>query len=212
MAFHEVRFPTAIAFGSSGGPERRTEIVELASGHEERNTPWSQSRRRFNAGFGVRSRDDLHETIAFFEARKGRLHGFRFKDHSDFKSCAPQQQATTTDQILGQGDGVTDTFQISKTYLSGGETYVRTILKPVVTSVHVAVEGNEKTQGSEFTVDAATGQITFAFLSIPAEGETVTAGFEFDVPVRFDTDYLDIRISDFVAGDIPSIPIVEVRL
>jgi uncharacterized protein (TIGR02217 family) len=89
MAFYEVRFPTAIAFGSSGGPERKTEIVALASGFEERNAVWANSRRRYDAGYGVKSLDDVHTVIAFFEARMGRLHGFRFKDFSDFKSCAP---------------------------------------------------------------------------------------------------------------------------
>jgi len=212
MAFHEVRFPTAISFGSSGGPERRTEIVELASGHEERNTPWAHARRRFNAGYGVKTRDDLHAVIAFFEARNGRLHGFRFKDHSDFKSCPPQQPLSAADQVIGVGDGTTDVFQLTKTYVSGDATYTRTILKPVEGSVRVAVDGAEKTEGTDFSVDPETGRVTFAFLSIPPLGAAITAGFTFDVPVRFDTDYLDIRLSDFVAGDIPSIPLVEIRL
>ena len=211
MAFHEIRFPTDISFGSSGGPERRTEIVELASGHEERNTPWAHSRRRFNAGYGIHTRDDLHRVIAFFEARLGRLHGFRFKDHSDFKSCLPQQTVTATDQTLGVGDGVTDTFHMVRRYDSGLQTYSRQITKPVEGSVRIAVDGLEQSPGSDFTVDVSTGEVTFGFLSIPAAGATVTAGFEFDVPVRFDTDYLDIRLSDFSAGDIPAIPIVEIR-
>lgn len=212
MAFHEVRFPTDISFGSSGGPERRTEIVELASGHEERNTPWAHSRRRFNAGYGIQTRDDLHRVIAFFEARRGRLHGFRYKDHSDFKSCAPQQQAVATDQQIATGDGATETFQLLRTYQSGDQTYTRTILKPVEGTVRVAVDGVEKTPVSDFAVDTQAGTVTFSFLSIPPADAVITAGFEFDVPVRFDTDFLDVRLSDFAAGDIPAIPILEIRL
>lgn len=212
MAFHEVRFPTDISFGSTGGPERRTEIVELASGHEERNTPWAHSRRRFNAGYGIKTRDDLHRVIAFFEARRGRLHGFRFKDHSDFKSCLPGQTVEATDQQIGVGDGTNDTFQLIRSYESGAETYTRTISKPVASSVRVAVDGEEQAYTSDFTVDAQTGQVTFSFLSIPPASAVVTAGYEFDVPVRFDVDFLDVRLSEFAAGDIPAIPIVEIRL
>lgn len=212
MAFHEIRFPTAISFGSTGGPERRTEIVELASGHEERNTPWAHARRRYDAGYGIRTRDDLHEVIAFFEARRGRLHGFRFKDHTDYKSCPPLQPVSPLDQPIGTGDGATDTFQLVKSYSSGAENYTRTIAKPVAGSVRIAVNGVEKTPDTEFSADPATGLVAFTFSAIPAPGAAVTAGFEFDVPVRFDTDRLDIRLSDFLAGDIPSIPLVEVRL
>ena len=89
VAFHEVRFPTAIAFGASGGPERRTDIVTLGSGFEERNSRWADSRRRYNAGYGVRTLDDLHVVLAFFEERRGRLYGFRWLDRIDWKSCAP---------------------------------------------------------------------------------------------------------------------------
>ncbi len=212
MAFHEIRFPTAIAFGASGGPERRTEIVELASGHEERNSPWAHSRRRFNAGYGVKTRDDLHTAIAFFEARRGRLHGFRFKDHTDYKSCAPQQQVAAGDQPMGIGDGVTDTFQLTKTYVSGSESYARIVLKPVAGSVRIAVDEVEQDPETNFSVDTTSGLVTFAYLAVPASDAVITAGFEFDVPVRFDTDYLDIHISNFLAGDIPAIPIVEIRL
>lgn len=211
MAFHEVRFPTGIALGASGGPERRTEIVELASGHEERNSPWADSRRRFDAGYGVRTRDDLHAVIAFFEARHGRLHGFRFRDHADFRSCAPLQTPAPLDQVLGTGDGATDIFQLVKTYQSGPAGWTRTITKPVAGTVRVAVAGVEKTEGTDFTVDVTTGLVTFVFGQIPPAGAEVTAGFEFDVPVRFDTDHLNIRLSDFIAGEIPSIPLVELR-
>jgi uncharacterized protein (TIGR02217 family) len=209
MAFDEIRFPVAISRGSSGGPERRTEIVTTASGHEERNTRWADSKRRYNAGFGVKSLNDIHEVVAFFEERRGRLHAFRWKDHADFKSCAPQDAIAATDQAIGVGDGATATFQLVKRYGTGLRDHVRVISKPVAGSVVIAVNGTTTTN---FTLDAATGLITFPGGSIPGTGAEVTAGFAFDVPVRFDTDQLSINLTNFAGGDIPEIPVVEVRL
>ena len=202
--FHDIRFPTAIALGATGGPERRTRIVTLTSGYEERNTPWAHSRRRFDAGYGVKTLDDLHEVIAFFEARRGRLHGFRWKDAADYKSCGPSETPAATDQSLGTGDGETTTFQLAKTYTSGGHSYTRGITKPVAGSTLVAIDKTPTTA----TVDPATGKVTFA--APPAIGVVVTAGFEFDTPVRFDTDRLDINLTGFEAGEIPSIPVIEI--
>ncbi|HEX7775903.1 MAG TPA: DUF2460 domain-containing protein [Parvibaculum sp.] len=212
MNFHEVRFPTAISFGSTGGPERRTEIVTLGSGAEERNSPWADSRRRYNAGYGLRSLDDLHETIAFFEARRGRLYGFRWKDRADWKSCPPGSALSPADQSIGTGDGATANFQLVKTYVSGGASYMRTIAKPVAGTLRVAVGGVEKMAGTDFSLDAATGLVTFTPGTIPGAGAAVTAGFEFDVPARFDTDFLEINLGAFEAGSIPAIPVVEVRV
>lgn len=209
MEFDEIRFPVEISRGSSGGPERRTEIVTTASGHEQRNTRWADSRRRYNAGFGVKSLDDIHAVMAFFEERRGRLHAFRWKDHVDFKSCAPAGSIAATDQALGMGDGVTATFQLVKRYGTGLRDHVRVISKPVAGSVVVAVDGATTL---DFTLDAATGIVTFLPGSIPGMGAEVTAGFAFDVPVRFDTDQLSINLTNFAAGDIPDIPVVEVRL
>lgn len=209
MTFHEIRFPTDIAFGATGGPERRTEIVTLGSGAEERNAPWAHSRRRYNAGLGLRSLDDVHALIAFFEARHGRLFGFRWKDRADFKSCAPGAEISPTDQAIGTGDGTARTFQLVKSYASGGFSYVRTIGKPVAGTVRVAVGGVEKT-GADFAVDTTTGAVSF--VAAPASGADVTAGFAFDVPVRFDTDFLEINLAAFEAGSVPSVPVIEVRI
>ncbi|MEJ0043122.1 MAG: DUF2460 domain-containing protein [Rhizomicrobium sp.] len=204
MTFHETRFPTALAFHSTGGPERKTEIVTLGSGFEERNAVWANSRRRYDAGYGVKTLDDLHAVIAFFEARLGRLYGFRFKDWADFKSCAPGTTATPLDQAATALDA--HNFQLVKTYTSGPSSWARSIAKPVAGSVRVAVGGTE--QGSGFAVDTTTGVVTFA----AAPGDAVTAGFEFDVPVRFDSDTLSINLASFTAGEIPSIPLVEIRV
>jgi uncharacterized protein (TIGR02217 family) len=211
-AFHEVRFPLAIGFGSSGGPERRTDIVLLASGHEERNQRWADSRRRYNAGSGVRSLADLDELLAFFEERRGRLYGFRWRDRGDWKSSAPGDDSSATDQAIGVGDGATASFQLLKRYGSAFAPYSRTIAKPVGGTIKVAVGGVETTEGVDFSADAASGVVTFLPGHIPASGASVTAGFEFDVPVRFDTDRLDINLAAFEAGEAPSIPIVEIRL
>ena len=209
MAFHEIRFPANLSFGSVGGPERRTEIVTLQNGHEERNTPWAHSRRRYDAGVGLRSLDDVETLIAFFESRRGQLHGFRWKDWSDYKSCPASKAPGPLDQIIGIGDGVATVYQLQKTYRSGEETYVRPIVKAVLGSVRVAVAEDPKVEGLEFTVDPATGLVTFAVA--PALGTRVTAGFEFDVPVRFDTDGIQTSVASFQAGDVPTVPIVEVR-
>mgnify|MGYP001548577442 CR=1 FL=1 len=206
MNFHEVRFPTAIAFHSTGGPERRTEIVALGSGFEERNAVWANSRRRYDVGSGVKTLDDLSGVIAFFEVRLGRLYGFRFRDFADFKSCAPGASVSPLDQALGTGDGVATVFQLIKTYTSGPANWVRRIAKPVDGTVRIAVDGVEQTSG--VSVDPTTGLVTFD--TPPATDAAITAGYEFDTPVRFDTDALSINLASFAAGEIPSIPIVEV--
>jgi len=209
QAFHDVRFPLAVAFGSSGGPERRTEVVALASGHEERNARWAFSRRRFNAGTGIRSVADIHTLIAFFEERRGQLHGFRWRDRSDWKSGPPDATPTPGDQTIGTGDGVTTEFQLIKTYGGAFAPFLRDITKPVAGTVRVAVDGVEQSEASQFIVDTATGMVSFLVGSIPAAGTLITAGYEFDVPVRFDSDRLTINLAAFDAGDVPSIPIVE---
>ena len=208
MSFHEIQFPTAIAFHSSGGPERKTEIVTLGSGYEERNAVWAGSRRRYDVGYGVKTLDDLAAVIAFFEARMGRLTGFRFKDFTDCKSCAPSALVAPTDQPLGLGDGTTAVFQLAKLYPSGPASWTRAIKKPVVGTVRVAVNGAEVVSG--WSVDSTSGLVSFA--APPAAGATLSAGFEFDTPVRFDSDTLSINLANFAAGDIASIPLVEVLL
>jgi uncharacterized protein (TIGR02217 family) len=212
MAFHELRFPTGISLGATGGPERRTEIVVLGSGAEERNSRWADSKRSYNAGYGVKRVADLHAVIAFFEERRGRLHGFRFKDWSDWKSCGPAEGVSALDQEIGTGDGETDAFQLTKTYGSAFAPWVRAIKKPVSGTARIAVDGVEKTAATHFTVNHATGLVTFTPGNIPPLGAAVTAGFEFDVPVRFDTDRLEVNLSLIEAGSIPNIPIVEIRL
>ena len=210
--FHETRFPTAISRAAHGGPERRTDVVVLGSGAEERNARWANSRRAYNAGYGVKSLNDLDAVIAFFEERRGRLHGFRWRDPMDYKSCPPEGTPTALDQPIGTGDGTTAVFQLTKTYGSAFNPWARPISKPVAGTVLIAVAGLVQTPTTAYIVDHATGLVTFQPGHIPAAAQTVTAGFEFDVPVRFDTDRLEINIQGFRHGAIPSIPIVEIRL
>lgn len=207
MAFHEIRFPDSISRGAKGGPERRTRIVELASGDEERNASWANSRRRYDVSYGVRRADDLAAVVAFFEARNGRLHAFRFKDWSDYKSCLPSAAPAPTDQIIGTGNGSITTFALTKTYASGAQSWARAIIKPVAGTVTVSLNGVP--QGAGWSVNTTTGIITFAVA--PTTGAVIRAGFEFDVPVRFDTDELPVTLDIERTGSIPSIPLIEVR-
>ncbi|HEX5998058.1 MAG TPA: DUF2460 domain-containing protein [Hyphomicrobiaceae bacterium] len=210
--FHETRFPTAISRASHGGPERRTDVVVLGSGAEERNARWADSRRSYNAGYGVKSLDDLHSVIAFFEERRGRLIGFRWRDPMDCKSCPPETTPTAFDQAIGLGDGTTAAFQLAKIYGTAFHPWTRTISKPVADTVLIAVDGILQPPTTAFTVDPTTGLVVFQPGHVPAAGQPITAGFEYDVPVRFDTDRLQINLQGFHHGAIPSVPIVEIRL
>jgi uncharacterized protein (TIGR02217 family) len=210
MNFHEVRFPASLSFGSVGGPERRTDIVTLANGFEERNTPWAHSRRRYDAGLGVRSLDDIETMISFFEARQGQMFGFRWKDWSDYKSGSATADVDHGDQVIARGDGERTEFQLVKTYSSGGVSYVRPITKPVLGTVRLGLDQDAMREGVDYEVDLARGVVTF--VAPPPEQVEITAGFEFDVPVRFDTDKIQTSVASFQAGDVPNVPVVEVRV
>jgi len=200
--FDEVTLPARLAFGSSGGVERRTDVVVLASGYERRSTPWATGRRRYLVGAGLRSLDDMAALTAFFEARQGRLRGFRFRDFADYKSCLPSGAVSALDQEIGTGDGVRDRFKLGKDY--GGQW--REVVKPVAGTVVVAVDGVPvEPQG----VDTVTGEVSLPV--VPAQGAVVTAGFWFDVPVRFDADRLDVTLDSFEAGRMAAVPLIEVR-
>lgn len=210
MNFHEVRFPASLSFGAIGGPERRTEVVTLSNGFEERNTPWAHSRRSYDAGMGLRSLDDVEALVAFFEARQGQLYGFRWKDWSDFKSGLSSKDVRGGDQLLGMGDEERATFQLIKRYASGDTFYDRPIKKPVAGTVHVSISGDPQIDGQDYEVDLQTGVVTFAHP--PDLQAEVTAGFEFDVPVRFATDSIRTSVANFQAGEVPDVPVIEVRV
>ena len=198
MAFHKIRFPLDVSLGARGGPERATDIVTLSSGREERNQRWAQSRRRYNAGYGIKSRADMQAVLAFFEERRGRFHAFLWRDGLDHSSNGQQP--------LGTGDGSRTEFQLTKTYGAAFDPFVRPITKPLAGSVEISVDGIPT---HAFDVSELTGIVTFD--AAPPAGAVLTAAFEFDVPVRFDVDRLDIELAGFDAADAPAIPLIEVR-
>lgn len=203
--FHDVAFPLPLAFGARGGPQRRTDIVRLASGYEHRNSPHAYSTRQYNAGAGVKSLTDIHTLISFFEARQGQRFAFRFRDPMDHLSCNPGSTISASDQTIGVGDGVRTEFSLFKTYEDVAGLYVRPITKPVSGTVLVAIDGNMASP----LIDFMTGQVIF--VTAPATGASITAGYQFDVPVRFDTDRLNISLEAFGAGQVLDIPLLEVN-
>ncbi len=207
--FHNIRFPIAIALGASGGPVRQTKVTTLNSGKEQRLSRWAHSRRQFNAGTGVKTIDDIATVIAFFEERRGRLYSFLWKDLLDYKSSAFSIVPNAMDQVIGEGDGLNVEFQLVKHYGALEDSYLRAITKPIENSVLLAIDG-QIVDPSYFSVDYLTGKILFSDAHIPAEGSIITAGFEFDIMARFDTDALFVDQVSFKAGAIPDIPILEV--
>ncbi|MFN3558118.1 MAG: TIGR02217 family protein [Brevundimonas sp.] len=207
MAFHDVSLPARLAFGSTGGVERRTEVVTLGSGYERRSTPWADGRRRYLIGANLRSLDDMATLTAFFEARRGRLFGFRFRDFADFKSCAPGAAVGPGDQVLGAGDGARTVFALGKIYGEGADAWKRIIRKPVEGTVRLAIDGIETTA---FSVDSATGEVTLE--TAPGPGARISAGFEFDTPVRFDSDRIEVTLESFEAGRMAAVPLIEIRI
>lgn len=207
MSFTETLLPLRVGFGSTGGPNFSTEVVVIDSGFERRNQNWSQARRVFDARTGVRSAADAATLLAFFHARAGRAQGFRLRDWTDYSSATDNISAPSfADQALGTGDGATVAFQLVKKYGSGGVAHSRPIKKPVENSVLIGVSGTPLPSG--WSLDPTTGVVTFA--TAPAAGQTLTAGFLFDVPVRFDTDYLALSSENYATYQ-ADVPLVEIR-
>ncbi len=207
MSFDETLLPLRVGFGSGGGPAFSTEIITVEGGYERRTQNWSQARRRFDAATALRSPADIATLLAFFHARAGRARGFRLRDWSDYSSASDGMSTPAfTNQTIGTGNAVLTTFQLIKTYSSGGVNHVRDIRKPVSGSVIIGVNGVQQMSG--WSVNTVTGIVTFT--AAPASGATITAGYQFDVPVRFDTDRLDLSTDDFTALH-GQVPIIEVR-
>ena len=201
MAFHEVVFPMQLALGATGGPTWRTDVVTLASGQEVRNAPWSRGRRQWTVGSAITTLAELHDLITFFEARSGRLHGFRFRDPVDHLSCPPGEEVSFDNQSLGVGDGTTRVFQLQKSQ-SGA---ARIITKPIAGSVQIGINGTRLDAG--WSVDATTGRVTFEVP--PSVTDTISAGFAFDCAVRFGEDQIQTVIEAFGAGRIATLTLIE---
>ena len=201
--FDDVGFPIAIGAEASVTPGFSTNVVTSASGHEYRNANWSQARLRFDAGPGVRGENELGELIAFFRARRGPAAAFRFRDPFDHSSNGMTGAPEAADQPIGEGNGVRTSFALVKHYGAGEQ---RRITRPVAGSVRVSINGAEQIGG--WSLDSL-GMVRFDVA--PAAGAVVAAGYVFDVPVRFADDRLEINRATFLAGEAPSVPLIEVR-
>lgn len=207
MAFLETpRFPDCISYGSAGGPEYSTSIIVLGSGQEKRNQNWALPRHYFDVAYGVKRQSDMEDLIDFFNAVKGPANGFRFKNFLDMSSGHTDEATSFTDQTIGTGDGSTTTFQLVKNYTQGAITQTNNITKPVSGTVTIGLNGVQQMAG--FTVDTTTGIVTFS--GAPGGGVTITAGYEYDLPVRFESDRLTVSITSYLAGE-ASVRVVEIR-
>lgn len=193
MSFVEVQFPSDISYGATGGPMFLTDVVATVSGHEQRNSKWSQARARYNVASGVKTETQWQTLIAFFRARRGKAVGFRFKDWGDFKAV--------NQPLLSLGG---TQYQLVKQYVSGAVVSERIITKPVAGTVKLY--RNSLLQASGWSIDTTTGIITTSLTG------TLTVDFDFDVPVRFDTDELALSLDSFNAGSWNNIPLIEVRV
>ena len=221
MSFIETpRFPEDISYGSSGGPTFNTTIRVVDSGYEFSNINWDNARRKYNIGTGVRTEENLYELIQFFHIVRGRGYYFRYKDWMDYKSCAINETIAIDDQEFGLNqttgaslvDGLETSFQLLKKYTLAGTTIVNyyAIRKPVISTLLIEVDGVPKTIGIDFTItDADNGIVTFG--SAPGAGLELKWGGDFDIPVRFDTDELNITM-EFYEHLSSSVPLIEVKI
>lgn len=200
-SFHDVRLPVDVERGAKGGPRFKTAIAELQSGFEKRNSDWSEQRCEYDISYGIGTKQAYILTLAFFYARRGRAFGFRFKDWADYQ---------ITGGVVGIGNGTNKKFQITKTYSDAGGSFVRTIYKPVAGTLNVYDNGVLKTLTTDYTIDYTTGIISF--VTAPVNTHAISVDVQFDVPVRFDTDAMDVSMEWVNAGQVSSIPLVELRI
>lgn len=209
QSFHDVVFPLSVAFGSTVTRERKVEIIQMMSGREQRNLRFAHSRRTYDAGNGVRSMADVRAVMDFFEARRGPLASFRFRDPVDNTSAPNDGTIAANDQQIGTGDGLINRFKLTKAYGTGVDIYRRPVRRPVAGTLQVAVNGVAALP-ADFSFDYATAEVVFAAGKTPAAGASVTAGYSFHVEVRFNTEALSVNVSAFEAGELPSISLIEV--
>jgi uncharacterized protein (TIGR02217 family) len=194
-SFSEARFPTDIAYGMAGGPEYSTDVVIMASGFEQRNVNWQAARGRYNVAHGVKTEAQLTQIIAFFRAHRGKAIGFRFKDWTDYVGQG---------EVLGVGDGKTQDFQLIKHYAAGTAHTQRVIVKPAPGTVKLALPPELR-----FEVDYTSGMVHF--VTPPPPELVIKADFEFDIPVRFDTDFLSSSLENYGSYGVQDIPLVEIK-
>ncbi|MCT2398532.1 DUF2460 domain-containing protein [Novosphingobium mangrovi (ex Huang et al. 2023)] len=204
----DVRLPEKWSKGSSGGPEFLTGLVPLAGGGEYRPRRWTNPLHRYDIAHNVRKPEDIAELRSFHFARNGRHRGFLLKDWLDWTSASDGQSAPmVTDQSLGTGDGVETQFQLVKRYADAINPFDRPVAFPVVDTLLIAADGTPMASG--WSVERGTGLVTFT--AAPAIGAVLTAGFAFDVPIRFDDDWLSISWDTINSRSAGSVPLQEVR-
>lgn len=203
MSFIEERMPICQSFGTAGGPEFSTDVITVDSGYERRNENWEESRGRWDIVQNTLNRSETLQMIAFFRSVKGKAVGFRFKDWTDYEA---------DNELIGTGTGSEDTFQLKKTYTTSTASSERTITKPVQGTVEIFVNSVLKTETTHYTIDYATGIVTFTGGNEPANGHEVRWTGEFDVPVRFDVDQFSASQDSHNNISIPNLPIVEIRV
>ena len=196
MSFLEIRFPDSISFNSSTILEFNTTIITSKNGKEYRNVNWNNNKMKFNIVNGIKTKTELDEVIKFFRNVKGKAYGFRFKDWTDFSA---------TNQQIGIGDKETKEFQLIKTYTINGNTYTRKIKKPVISTIKVFLDGIET---NDFSIDLTNGLITFEVA--PSDTTIITANFEFDDPVRFNSDLLEVSLNSLSSGKINNLELIEI--
>ena len=212
MAFHDVQFPEGVSFGCSGGPMYSTIVVETDSGAEQRIGRWDTPRMRWEVTRPVWNQTTLEEVLAFFRARRGRLHSFRFRDWADYTAgmdLGPSGRVDGTPNVFATGDGVEDVFQLRKSYTSGSQTEYRTVTLPRATGFKLYVNGVLKTITTDYAIVWATGVITFT--SPPANGHAISWIGYYDVPARFDQDEMRVSLAGVARGEWPNVSVVEVR-
>lgn len=203
-AFVNERMPDSIERGAKGGPGFLTTVLELSSGFEHRNQEWERARQAWDIGYGMQNKEDYTTILDFFMVCAGRAHGFRFKDWTDYEI------GTVDDpQVLGASTGTSVRFQAIRVYSVGTYSFVRKITRLVEGTVSVYDNGVLKTEGSDYTVDYDTGGIVFG--TSPPMGHIISIVAEFDVPVRFDTDVLNIEVTWEEAAEVPQIVIKELK-
>jgi uncharacterized protein (TIGR02217 family) len=205
----DVRLPDKWSKGSAGGPMFSTTITQVDSGDEHRIGKWVHPLHKYEIAHNVKTPADLAEIRAFHYVRRGKLESFLLKDWLDYSSASDGRSAASMlDQPLGTGDGALTTFQLVKRYSDGaGNYYDRPILWPVAGTLTVAADGVHVSSG--VSVNRGTGVVTFT--GAPADGVDLTAGFAFDVPVRFDEDWLSVTFDTINSQSAGSIPLVGVR-
>lgn len=215
MTFYNVVVPGSVSQGTEAAPVSLVDIARGPSGKEQRRKRRSRILRRFNIAKNIRSVNDVYDILSLFEVMEGPLHSFACKNLIDYKSGKPADDVTALDALIGVGDGTNAVFQLKKQFkVTKADSTVlaidRNIYLPVQGTVLIAVDGVAKAETTDWVLNYETGVVTFVVGHEPGDGLDVTAGFQFNERVRFDTNDLSQVMEFFRVGSVPSIPLIEV--